>query len=176
MAVDLKQEFTRPLALILAALAALGWMLFGLSSWSTASVQKAQRIQIMEATERNEKLSADLARQMAVAGALADLEAKVAATRDDLTRVAQAKSDAQADLTITQRNLTSARRDLAEAERSAQSQRLTNLDANAAEPATAAPDPVPVTGARGVRRGGGAYYSRWTRRGRVSRSYPVRSR
>lgn len=175
MPVDLKHEFGRPLALILAALAALGWMLFGLSSWSTASVQKAQRMQIMEATERNEKLSADLARQMAAAGALADLEAKVASTRDDLTRVAQAKSDTQAELTNAQRSLTTVRREISDAERTAQSPKLSELDANAAEPATAAPDPVPTTGARGVRRGGGGY-SRWTRRGRVTRSYSIRSR
>lgn len=175
MAVDLRHEFGRPLALILAALAALGWMLFCLSSWSTASVQKAQRMQIMEATERNEKLAADLARQMAAAGALADLEAKVASIRDDLTRVAQAKSDAQAELTNAQRSLTAVRRDLSEAERNVQTAKLGDLDANAAEPAAAAPDPVPTTGARAVRRGGGGY-SRWTRRGRVSRSYSVRSR
>lgn len=175
MAVDLKHEFTRPLALILAAFAAIGWLLFGLSSWSTASVQKAQRLQIMEASERNEKLSTDLSRHMAATTSLAELEARVASTRDDLTRVAQAKSDAQGELTTTQRNLASLRRERDEIDRNLQSQnaRLNDLPASA-DTTAAVPDTslAPAPAAR-VQRGG---RGRWTRRGRAYQSYPVISR
>ena len=170
MPVDLKHELTRPLALILAAFAALGWMLFVLSSWSTGSVQKAQRLQIMEVTEKNERLTTELARQVAAAGAISDLEAKVAATREDLTRMSQAKADVQAELSTAQRSLTSARRDLSDTDRSLQSQaqKLTELQSNAAEAASAIPDAAPAVG-RSSRRGRG--YSR-----RRFRSYSIISR
>ncbi|MDB5592512.1 hypothetical protein [Enterovirga sp.] len=173
MAVDLKQEFTRPLALILAAFAAMGWVLFGLSSWSAASVQKVQRLQIMEATERGEKLSADLARHMAASASLAEIEAKVASTRDDLTRASQAKSDAQAELTTTQRSLAALRRERDEIDRNLQNQnaRLNELQPTA-DTTAAVPDTslAPAPAARAQRGGRG----RWTRRGRAS--YPIVSR
>ena len=171
MAVDLKHEFTRPLALILTALAALGWVLFGLSSWSTASVHKAQRIQIIEATERSEKLAAELDRQVAAAGALATLETKIAATRDDLTRITQAKADVQAELVGAQRSLSSLRRDLSEVDRNVQSQtqKLGELQSTASEVTAAVP-------AVGNRVGRSSRRGRWSRRGRSSRSYSIISR
>lgn len=167
MAVDLKSELTRPLALILAPLAALGWVLFVLSSWSTASVQKTQRMQIIEATEKSDRLGAELARQVAAAGALGDLEKKVAGTRDELTRASQAKADMQAELSNTQRSLASVKRDLSDVDRNVQSQtqKLTELQTSATE---AAPEPERVT--RSSRR------TRWSRRGRSSRSYSIMSR
>ncbi len=171
MAVDLKHEFTRPLVLLLAVPAVLGWVLLGLSSWSTASVQKSQRLQIIEMTDKNEKLTAELARQVATAGALAELETKVASTRDDFNRITQAKSDVQAELTGAQRNLSSVRRDLSDAGRNLQSQtqKLTELQTSATEVAAATPDVEPRA-SRSSRRG------RWSRRGRSSRSYSIISR
>src|ERR1700712_2950062 len=120
MAVDIKSELTRPLALILAALAVLGWVLFVLSSWSAASVQKTQRLQIVQLGEKAEKLNADLAQQREAAGALADVQAKVAAAREELTRVGQTRNDVQAELQTAQRTLASTRRDLSEADRNLQ--------------------------------------------------------
>lgn len=166
---DLRSEFTRPFALILAALAALGWVLFGLSSWSTASVQKTQRLQIITATEKSDKLAAELARQIAVSGELGELEKKVDATRADLVRVGQAKSDLQADFTAAQKTFVTLKRDLSDVDRTVQqqSQKLAELQTSAIEPATAEPE---RTVSRSYRRG------RWSRRGRSSRSYSVMNR
>lgn len=170
---EVKAEFTRPLALILAALAALGWVMFGLASWSAASVQKTQRHQLIELTEGRDRAAAELARQVEVAGALTELEKKVAATRDDLTRVNQAKSDMQSELSSAQQKLASLRKDLSEIDRNVQNQsaRLADLQTSAAEtaPTTAAPAQTATLGRSG-RRG------RWSRRGRSFRSFSVMSR
>jgi chromosome segregation ATPase len=169
MAVDLKGELTRPFALILAALATLGWVLFVLSSWSAASVRKTQRLQILQLTEQSEKLNAELSRQLGAAGSLAELQTRIAQAREDLDRATQTRGDVQSELATAQRNLTSLRRDLSEVDRSiqTQTQKLTEVQTTAseAEPAT------PV-----VRPGRAA--SRRTVRGRkrVSRSFRVRSR
>lgn len=171
MAVDLKGEFTRPLALILAALATLGWVLFGLSSWSAASVQKVQRLRIIELSDKSDKAAAELSRQVQASGALAELEKKVAATRDDLGRMSQAKTDSQTELSSVQQKLSATRRDLTEIDRTVQSQseKLSEMQTGATE---AAPEPQAAAAPRSYRR------KRWTRRGRSrsSRSYSIMSR
>lgn len=169
MAVDLKAELTRPLALILTVFATLGWVLFALSSWSAASTQKAQRLRIVEITEKRDAASAELARQVQSAGALADLQAKVAAAQDDLTRVSQTKSDVQADLSIAQKNLSNTRRDLSEADRIRQSQKLADTQANA-DVALPTVDEQPEPQVSRSSRGG----RRWSRR--RHRSYRTVSR
>lgn len=173
MPVDLKSELTRPLALILAALAALGWVLLGLSSWSTASVHKAQRMQILEASEKNEKLAAELSRQLKASGEFAELQGKLASTRDDLNRMTLAKSDLQQELTGTQRDLQARRKDLTDLDRNlqTQTQKLSELQTNTTETGSTASDaPEPRAGRSYGRRG------RWSRRGRTSRSFSIISR
>lgn len=172
MPVDLKSELTRPLALILSALAVLGWMLFVLSSWSAAATQKTQRLQIVELSERTDKLSSELARQVETSGSLAELQAKVGATRDDLNRFTQTRNDVQSELQAMQRNLTSVRREIGDADRNlqSQSQKLSDLQPTAETAPTEAETPAPRTG-RGSRGG-----RRWSRRGRSSRSFSVISR
>lgn len=171
MPVDLKAECTRPLALILGALAALGWVLFALSSWSAASVQKTQRLQIVDLTAKSEKLSADLTRQVEAAGSLADLQSKVGATREELTRVTQTRTDVQTELATAQRSLSGIRREVSEADRNLQSQaqKLADLQSGADATAAVAPEPQQVT--RSSRRG-----RSWSRRGRQSRSFSRISR
>ncbi|TDR94958.1 hypothetical protein [Enterovirga rhinocerotis] len=175
MAVDLRHELTRPLALILAAFAVLGWVLFGLSSWSASSVQKAQRLQLVEMRTKADTLSADLAKQTALIAEAGGLEKKMLATREELSRMTQAKADVQSELATAQRRLSTVRRDVSEADRSlaAQAQKLSDLQSSAAEANNAAPDqttqPTPRVG-RGARRG------TWTRRGRAYRSYSIMSR
>ena len=161
MAVDLKAELTRPPALILSALAALGWVLFALSSWSAASVQKSQRLQIADLTSRSEQLSTDLARQVQASTSLTELQAKVAATRDELTRVTQTRTDVQAELAAAQRNLQGVRRDLTDADRSLQNQaqRLVDIQTNTEAATATLGDQQQVT--RPARRG-----RKWSRRGR----------
>ncbi|MDB5512703.1 MAG: chromosome segregation ATPase-like protein [Enterovirga sp.] len=172
MPIDIKAELTRPPALLLAALATLGWVLFMLSSWSTASVQKAQRLQIVELTEKADRLSADLGRQVGAAGELMELQTKVGAMREELNRVSQARSDVQADLAAAQRSLQGVRKEVLEADRSlqTQSQKLSELQSNAPE-TTEAAAPAGQT-ARPTRRGG----RKWTRRGRHTRSFSTISR
>lgn len=172
MPVDLKSELTRPLALILSALAVLGWMLFVLSSWSASATQKTQRLQIVELSERTDKLSSELARQVEASGSLAELQAKVGATREDLTRVTQTRSDVQSELQTMQRNLTNVRREIGEADRNlqTQSQKLSDLQPAADTAPVEADAPAPRAG-RGSRGG-----RRWYRRGRSSRSFSVISR
>lgn len=167
MAVDLKSELMRPLALILAAFAALGWVLFALSSWSATSVQRAQRLQIAELGEKTDKLGADLAKQVQAAGSLTELQAKIAATREDLSRVSQTRNDLQAELANAQRNLSTMRRDLSETDRNlqAQSQKLTDLQIAGEEASAQAQNVTPSAGKRGR-----------SARGRRSRSFSVRSR
>jgi hypothetical protein len=168
MAVDIKSELTRPLALILAALALLGWVLFVLSSWSAASVQKTQRLQIVQLSEKTEKLSADLNQQRETNAALADVQAKLAAAREDLTRVSQTRNDIQADLVTAQRTLSATRRDLTDADRNLQAwnQKLTDMKSSTDETADVQPVVTPP-----------AARSRRSVRGRrTSRSFNVRSR
>ncbi len=172
MPVDLKSELTRPLALILSALAVLGWMLFALSSWSAASTQKTQRLQIVDLSERTDKLSSELARQVEMSGSLADLQTKVGATREDLTRFTQTRTDVQSELQAMQRNLTNVRREIGDADRNLQnqSQKLSDLQPSA-ETAPAEADAPAAKAGRGSRGG-----RRFSRRGRSSRSFSVISR
>lgn len=179
--VALRHELTRPLALILAALAALGWVLFGLSSWSAASVQKTQRLQIMEAVEKADRSSTELARHVAASASILDLEKKVQATRDDLTRMSAVRSDVATEIAGAQRRLSAVRKDVTEADRNLaiQAQKLSDLQSSAAgdsgggAEADPGPDTTPAARAgRGAKRGGG----RWTRRGRSYRSYSIMSR
>jgi chromosome segregation ATPase len=168
MAVDIKSELTRPLALILAALAMLGWVLFVLSSWSAASVQKTQRLQIVQLSEKTDKLSQDLNQQREATAALGDIQAKLATAREELTRVGQTRNDIQADLITAQRTLTATRRDLTEADRNLQSsnQKISDLKATAEESVDVQPAVAPRSGR-----------SRRSVRGRrASRSFNVRSR
>ncbi len=123
--------------------------------------------------ERNEKVTTELARQVAASGAVAELESKVAATREDLTRIAQAKSDMQSELTVAQRSLAGVRRDVTEADRDlqTQAQKLSELQTNAADAAAATPDVEPRASVGRSRRG------RFSRRGRrSSRSFSVITR
>ena len=170
MAADIKAELLRPLALILAVFAALGWVLFVLSSWSAASTQKTQRLRIVDLTERNEKVSADLAKQVDASASLADLQSKVAAAREDLTRVSQTRSDVQTELLSAQRNLSSLKRDVTETNRSLESQqgRLSDLQTSAEAAALSATAERAETSVRS-RRGGRRSY----RRGRQSRSFAI---
>lgn len=174
--VDLRHEFTRPLALILAALAALGWVLFGLSSWSSASVQKAQRLQIMEATEKSERANVELSKHLAAAANVADLEKKVLAGREELNRMSAVRADMATEIATTQRKLTTVRREVTEADRTlaVQNQKLNEIQTSSADPGPAASDAdaTPTRAGRGAKRGGG----RWTRRGRSYRSYSIMSR
>lgn len=172
--VDLRQELTRPPALILGAFAALGWVLFGLSSWSAASVQKTQRLQIIEATEKSERLGAELQRHVAASASIADLERKALATREELTRMSAVKADVGAEIASAQRQLSAVRRDVTEADRTRalQGQKLTDAqpDGAAAAPEAAEPAPAAAGVSRKNRRG------RWSRRGRSYRSYSIMSR
>jgi hypothetical protein len=176
--VDLRHELTRPLALILAAFAALGWVLFGLSSWSAASVQKTQRLQIMEVTEKSDRLGAELAKQVAATASIADLEKKVLATREELSRMSAVKTDVATELAGAQRRLSAVRREVTDADRNLaiQTQKLSELQSSAADyTSNSEPDPGASAGnrvGRGAKRGGG----RWTRRGRSYRSYSIMSR
>jgi septal ring factor EnvC (AmiA/AmiB activator) len=170
MPVDLKSELTRPFALILAALAVLGWVLFVLSSWSAASVQKSQRLRLVEVSEKHDKVAAELARQVEASGSLAELQSKVASTRDDLTRVSQTRSDVQTELLAAQRNLSTVRRELTEADRTLQSQAQKLSDVQTTGDLGASAEPQRATVARSGRRG------RWSRRGRASRSFSVNRR
>ena len=175
--VDLRHEVTRPLALILAAFAALGWVLFGLSSWSAASVQKAQRLQIMEATEKSDRASAELAKHVATAASAAELEKKVLATREELSRMEAVKSDVATEIVGAQKRLTSVRRDVTEADRTLaiQNQKLSEAQSAAPDPGAAEPEAGAAPSGRagrGAKRGGG----RWTRKGRSYRSYSIMSR
>ena len=166
MAIDIKAELTRPPALILAALAALGWVLFVLSSWSATSAQKAQRIQIADLSAKTDRLSADLARQVEASGSIADLQAKVSATREELTRVSQTRSDVQTELTTAQRSLLGIKRELGDADRTlqAQTQKLNDVQASAETTAAQADDQKVAPTRRG---------RRWSRRSRQSRSYSI---
>ena len=161
MAVDLKEECTRPLALILAALAALGWVLFAVSSLSAASVQRTQRLQIVDLNAKSEKLSVDLAKQVEASGQLADLQGKVSQTREELSRGSQTRADVQSELATAQRGLLGIRRDLTEADRNlqTQSQKLADLQGNAEATAAVVTETPQIT--RSTRRG-----RRWSRRSR----------
>jgi chromosome segregation ATPase len=110
----------RWVAIIMTIVAALGWGVLLVMSPSAASVQDAQREEIDRLQQEQRRLDAVAKQQSATAAELSDVVARLAATRDDLTRAKEAYDLAQnavvgkrAELASTQESLTSAQAELA---------------------------------------------------------------
>ena len=117
----------RWVALLMVVVAVLGWGLFFMMSTSAASVEDAQRLQIARLAEERNRLEAEIREQRSRAAQLADLEAKLAAARDNLTRTTEAIETARtrydetrAALASTQAALNAQRTELASAEAAAE--------------------------------------------------------
>jgi chromosome segregation ATPase len=96
------------------------------------------------------------------------VQAKVAAAREELTRVGQTRNDVQAELQTAQRTLASTRRDLSEADRNLQNstQKVSDAQASTEESTETAEAATPRRSTRGRHSG----------RRRTSRSFRIRSR
>ena len=99
MAIDYRSELRRPLSLVLAGIAVLGWIL-PLSLWLSysnrlqASRAEAARLQQAEVAVREQ-----LDEQRRTAGSLTDLQAKVADAQRELGQLNQAREQVQVQIT-----------------------------------------------------------------------------
>ena len=114
MPIDYRSELRRPLSLVLAGIAVLGWIL-ALSLWLSysnrlqASRAEAARLQQAEVTVREQ-----LDEQRRTAGSLTDLQAKVADAQRELDQLNQAREQVQVQLTGLQQTLQTTQQQLAE--------------------------------------------------------------
>jgi len=99
-------ELRRPVPLLLAALALLGWIVAIGFMVSRASV--ADRLETAE-TERSD-LAAQLQTQQQASGELADLQARLASTNDEVTQITRGREAAQQELAAAQGALADAQR------------------------------------------------------------------
>jgi flagellin-like hook-associated protein FlgL len=85
----------RWVAIIMTVVAALGWGVLLVMSPSAASVQDAQRQEIDRLQQEQKRVDAAAREQNATAAELTEMVARLAATRDDLTRAKEAYDLAQ---------------------------------------------------------------------------------
>src|SRR5215207_10291184 len=102
MAFDYRAELKRPASLVLAAIAALGWLLaLGIGFSSSDQMQEARA-----ETTRLQQAQVDLQRQLdeqqRTGRTLASLEDRVAGSQQQLTQITQAREQAQAQLATLQ--------------------------------------------------------------------------
>ena len=101
MDIDWKAELKRPVTLILAALALIGWI-FALSEVSSKSALRASTTaQIGQMTTERQQLAAQLDQQQKASGTLADLQKRTAETTEAAKKATQDRDAAAADLAAT---------------------------------------------------------------------------
>jgi peptidoglycan hydrolase CwlO-like protein len=102
MAADSAAATYRWLAGLMVVLAVSGWGLFFVHSTTTAAQSDAQRIEFAQLKQERTKLEAEVQARKQGNEDLAALEAKLAAARDEVTRVTQAAEQARARLAQAQ--------------------------------------------------------------------------
>jgi multidrug resistance efflux pump len=102
MAADSAAVTYRWLAGLMVVLAVSGWGLFFVHSTTTAAQSDAQRIEFAQLKQERAKLEAEVQARKQGNEDLAALEAKLAATRDEVTRVTQSAEQARARLAQAQ--------------------------------------------------------------------------
>jgi zinc resistance-associated protein len=99
----------RPLGLLFAAVATLGWALAIGFAWVNASARAAHERELSRAEAVQGELRAELEARARAAGSLAEVERKLAAARADLARIGGARDDAEAVLHAASRDLAASR-------------------------------------------------------------------
>lgn len=102
MAADSAAVTYRWLAGLMVVLAVSGWGLFFVHSTTTAAQSDAQRIEFAQLKQERAKLEAEVQARKQGNEDLAALEAKLAATRDEVTRATQAAEQARVRLAQAQ--------------------------------------------------------------------------
>jgi septal ring factor EnvC (AmiA/AmiB activator) len=105
----------RWVAILMTAVAALGWGVLFVLSPSAASVHDAQRQEIDRLMQEHKRLDAVVKEQRTTTEHLAGLMAKLAATRDDLARMKEAHEAAHAALIAKKAEVASAQAAVASA-------------------------------------------------------------
>jgi Skp family chaperone for outer membrane proteins len=122
MAADSTAVTYRWLAGLMVVLAVSGWALFFVHSTTTAAQSDAQRIEFAQLKQERTKLEAEVQARKQGNEDLAALEAKLAAMRDEVTRLTQSaeqararQAQAQAAASASQNELTALTQKLADA-------------------------------------------------------------
>src|SRR4051812_42898430 len=104
---DIKQRLKahRTLILILTFLALVGWGAFAYSAGSSAIATHDLRAELAQLQASQDQLLAERNQQQAAAGDLAQLQAKLASTRQDLDTPARQREQARAQVATTQQEL-----------------------------------------------------------------------
>jgi uncharacterized protein HemX len=98
MPIDYRSELKRPVTLVLAGAAILGWLLaLGLGLSSSDQLQQA-RTETTRLQQAQVTLQRQLDEQQRAGGTLADLQAKVAGAEQQLAQITQTQEQAQAQL------------------------------------------------------------------------------
>ena len=135
MAYDTGDELRRPVALALAGVAIIGWLLAGFL-WTEASRTQSEMSESLRAAERaRESLAADLQNLQKAAGTAADLKTQATQAEKTLSEASAARASAQNELADLTKQITDAKLAIsgAQEEASAKSRDLQAVDARLKE-------------------------------------------
>ena len=129
MPIDLRSELQRPIAIALAGVALVGWLLFLIVLVNLSQENRQARDQVVQLQSSETRLRSELESQRRAAGSLADLQARIAAADQTSSQASRARDEAQAQLASVQQNLQAGQQRAAEASRTADAaaQRLGEL-------------------------------------------------
>ena len=105
MPFDMKAELRRPVALALAAIAVLGWVLFAYMASSRTSQGQRDRGELRELANARQSTATELTQLRQNAGSLAELQAKTAGATEQLNAANTASEQAKAQLRAVQKDI-----------------------------------------------------------------------
>jgi zinc resistance-associated protein len=95
----------RTLSLALSGLALVGWGAFAYLAGSSASAARDLRAELAQSKATQDQLLAERNQQQEAVGDLAQIQAKLASTRDELAALAQRREQAKAQVAAVQQEL-----------------------------------------------------------------------
>ncbi len=142
MPLNLKDEFTRVVPLVLAGVALLGWILFGVSTSNKRSEGHDYRVQLREMATARQGLTAELAQQRQASGSFSELQARITAGNEQLATANTAAEQAKAQREAVQKDIETRVQQEAQLaqELQTQTQQLSQLRLQAGPRGSAAPD------------------------------------
>ena len=112
MPLDYRSELARPISLVLAGLAVLGWVVALGLGLSGADEREASEATISRLQQSEAGLRTQLAEHQRSSGAVADLQNRSAAAQQQLTQLTQAKEQAKVQLNTLRQTLTTTQQHL----------------------------------------------------------------
>src|SRR3712207_3750664 len=105
MPVDYRSELTRPIPLVLAGLAVLGWVVALGLGLSASNEREASQANITRLQQSEAGLRTQLAEHQRSSGTAADLQSRAAAAQQQLAQLTQAQEQAQTQLSTLRQAL-----------------------------------------------------------------------